>query len=329
MTDNVNKALTAIQESFLLESVELKTKLQNNLFRIKELEYYMERFNPTEDDSDEKVFSPHDATHNVTKEDIYILREKELKRKKESLEFENHQLLDEIAILDERLTSINEVILVDPFLNRFAFLNMQEKERQRIARDLHDSSLQNLIHLIHSIELSTMFIDKDPQRAKLELKTIADKIRAIIKEMRETIYDLRPMEFDDLGFKEAVQNMIDKQQRETNIFINLEMDHDIAVKSDLIFSNIYRIIRECISNAIKHSSAKEINIKLFEKGNLFYVEVIDDGVGFCAFSKNSINNFGLQILEERVQLLKGELKIDSSDTGTNIKISIPTDSIEF
>lgn len=329
MTDNVNKALTAIQESFLLESVELKTKLQNNLFRIKELEYYVERFNP-EDDPDEKIFSPHDVMmHNVTKEDIYILREKELKRKKESLEFENHQLLDEIAILEERMTNINEVILVDPFLNRFAFLNMQEKERQRIARDLHDSSLQNMIHLIHTIELSTMFIDKDPQRAKLELKTIVEKIRAIIKEMRETIYDLRPMEFDDLGFKEAIQNMIDKQQKETDIFINLEMDHDITVKSDLIFSNIYRIIRECISNAIKHSSAKEISIKLYEKGTLFYMEVIDDGVGFSGFSKNSINNFGLQILEERVQLLKGDLKINSSDMGTYIIISIPTDCIEF
>lgn len=328
MTTNVNEALSAIKESFLSESIELKTKLQNNLLHLKELDYYIIKYVSTDDDPDDKIFSP----HAIINEGINVVREGEIQLEKEVLEAENLRLIKEIDILDERINNINEVISVDPFLNRFVFLDMQEKERQRIARDLHDSSLQNMIHLIHSIELSSMFIDRDPQRAKLELKTIAQKIRAIIKEMRETIYDLRPMEFDDFGFQEAIQNMVDKQQKETDIFINLEIDDKIVVKNDLIFSNIYRIIRECLVNAIKHSSANEINIKLYEddEKNLFYVKVIDDGIGFNERSRSdNLNHFGLQILEERVQFLKGDLVIDSSDKkGTEIKISIPTDSID-
>ncbi|MCL2719459.1 MAG: sensor histidine kinase [Lachnospiraceae bacterium] len=327
MTTNVNEALSAIQDSFLIESIELKTKLQSNLLHIKELDYYIKKYAATEDDNlaDELIFSP----HGINNKDINLLKKSEISREKDALEEENHQLLKEIDILDERINNINEVISVDPFLNRFVFLDMQEKERQRIARDLHDSSLQNMIHLIHSIELSSLFIDRDPQRAKLELKTIAQKIRTVIKEMRETIYDLRPMEFDDLGFQEAVKNMIDKQQKETDIFINLEMDKKITVTNELIFSNIYRIIRECIANAIKHSLATEINIRLYEDNNMFYVEVIDDGIGFDDESRDDdSNHFGLQILEERVQFLKGSLNIYSSgETGTDIRISIPTDSI--
>jgi len=326
MTTNVNEALSAIQESFLTESNELKLKLQSNNLSIKELEYYIRQFEAADDEADASMFSPHKP---VNKAGLDSRRVEDLSRKKELLELENQQLSKEINVLEERIKTIGEVISVDPFLNRFVFLDMQENERQRIARDLHDSSLQNMTHLIHAIELSALYIDTDPQQAKLELKEIALKINNVIKEMRETIYDLRPMEFDDLGFREAIQNMITKQQKDTDIFINLEMDDVIKIKNNLIFSNIYRIIRECMANAIKHSSARELNIKLYEEGNLFHVEIEDDGIGFESVKNGNENHFGLQILKERVQLLKGELKINSSnDKGTDIKICIPTDSID-
>jgi len=329
MTDNVNEALSAIHISFVTESEELKGKLQHNKSRINELDHYINNLKVNKEESDESLFSPHKAI----KDSFESIKEDELIREKNSLLQINEQISKEIIILDERIKSIKEVISVDPFLNRFIFLDMQENERKRIARDLHDSSLQNLIHLIHSIELCTLFIDHDPQRSKLELESISQNIRMVIKEMRETIYDLRPMEFDDLGFREAIRNMTDKLQKETDIFITLDMDENISVKNELIYSNIYRIIRECISNAIKHSEAKEVNISLSEKENMFHVMIEDDGVGFDEVSFNGrmnkiegMNHFGIQILKERVQLLKGVLKISSSgNKGTIIEINIPTD----
>lgn len=320
MASNVNESLSAIHLSFINENNELKGKLKRNQSRIRELNDYIDGLN-SEEDNDEKFFSP----HKLGKEQIRNLKEDEMIHERAALQAENEGFLSEIEIIEERIKIIKEVISVDPFLNRFMLLDMQEKERQRIARDLHDSSLQNLIHLIHTIELCTLFIDRDTQRAKLELATIAQNIRMVINEIRETIYDLRPMEFDDLGFREAVQNMIEKMQKETDIFIKLDMSQNIVISNNLIFSNIYRIIRECMSNAIRHSAAREICISLFVNDGVFYVEVEDDGIGIEGNNK-SANHFGLRILEERVQLLKGTLKIISSGrTGTTVNISIPID----
>jgi two-component system sensor histidine kinase DegS len=320
MTTSVNEALSAIYESFMAESQELTNRVRNNKLRISELDSYVESIQ-TEDNAEEKMFSPHQSG----KEKIDSLKIKELYSEKERLENENIVLMNEIDVLDSRINNIKSVISMDPYLNRFVFFDMQEKERQRIARDLHDSSIQNLTHLLHLIELSSLFIDSDPQRAKLELKSIAQKVRAVIEEIRNTIYDLRPMEFDDLGFREAVRNMIDKLQKDTSIFLKLNMDKDILAKNNLVFSNIYRIIRECVINAIKHSKAKEINICICEKDEVFHVNVVDDGVGFSGISIDD-NHFGLQLLEERVQLLKGKLEIISPEkdkAGTSVKIEIP------
>lgn len=92
--------------------------------------------------------------------------------------------------------------------NNLTIFKVQEEERQRIARDLHDTSLQNLTHLIHKIELSSLYIDKDPIQAKLELSIVEKSLRKTIEEIRNIIYDLRPMSFDDLGLKNAAFTII-------------------------------------------------------------------------------------------------------------------------
>jgi two-component system sensor histidine kinase DegS len=325
MTTSVNEALSAIYESFMAESRELESRMRNNKERIQELDGYVESIQ-TDIESAGKIFSPHQSG----KEKIDSIKIEELYNEKGRLENENLVLLNELNVLDSRINNIKNVISMDPYLNRFVFFDMQEKERQRIARDLHDSSIQNLTHLLHSIELSTLFIDNDPQRAKLELRSIAQKVRSVIEEIRNTIYDLRPMEFDDLGFREAVKSMIDKLQKETSIFLKLEMEKEILAKNNLVFSNIYRIIRECVINAIKHSKANEIVISIYEKNEIFHAQVTDDGIGFHGITVDD-NHFGLQLLEERVQLLKGTLKIGSSEknkTGTSVTIEIPLKNLD-
>ena len=92
-------------------------------------------------------------------------------------------------------------------MKQFSVLDVQEKERQRIARDLHDSSLQNLTHLVHKVELSSLYIDRDPVKAKLELATIEAGLRKVIDDIRNRIYDLRPMTFDDLGLRQTLLNL--------------------------------------------------------------------------------------------------------------------------
>jgi len=122
--------------------------------------------------------------------------------------------------------------------------------------------------------------------------------------------------------------MVDKMQKNSSIFIKLDMSENIKVKNDLIYSNIYRIVRECISNAIKHSNASMLYIKLRDEDNMFRVDIEDDGIGF---DENNLQidekHFGLQMVDERVQLLKGRSQILSrgyGKDGTIIRIEIPT-----
>lgn len=107
------------------------------------------------------------------------------------------------------MNKINDVSDNSPkfHMKHFSVLDVQEKERQRIARDLHDSSLQNLTHLVHKVELSSLYIDRDPVKAKLELATIEVGLRKVIDDIRNRIYDLRPMTFDDLGLRETLLNL--------------------------------------------------------------------------------------------------------------------------
>lgn len=325
MTNNVNEVLKALNESILCEKNLNKLKLNRNIARIDELSALINSLRVT--NIDDQVFMP--RKNKLVDQNMLEIKRDEYIAERNELESENEILKRDIDIADERINELQEVISVDPFLNRFVFLDMQENERQRIARDLHDSPLQNLTHLIHAIELSALFIDQDPERAKLELMLVGKKIRMIIEDIRNTIYDLRPMVFDDIGFKGAMQNMIDHFKNESNIFIDLIMENDIIIKNDLIYSNIYRIIRECVTNSIKHSEAKEIKIIIKEENNVCYIEVDDDGRGFD-IGKDNKKHFGLQILEERVQLLKGWITIESrfkddrkTEPGTEIMIGIP------
>ena len=140
-------------------------------------------------------------------------------------------------------------------------LDIQERERQRIARDLHDTSLQNLTHIIHKIELSSMFIDDDPVKAKLELVSVNKNLRSVIKEIRNTIFDLRPMTFDDLGLRESFERLADhlKESSDFEVFYNIE---EINCNNSLVLMTIFRIIEECTNNAIKHSNGSVVFFEL-------------------------------------------------------------------
>lgn len=120
----------------------------------------------------------------------------------------------------------NKKILNPEFhMKQFSVLDVQEKERQRIARDLHDSSLQNLTHLVHQVELSSLYIDQDPLKAKLELASVETKLRKVIDDIRNIIYDLRPMTFDDLGLKQTLLNYFSLLKQECNYQILVDIDN--------------------------------------------------------------------------------------------------------
>ena len=218
---------------------------------------------------------------------------------------------------------INEKEVIN---QRLQILDIQEKERQRIARNLHDSSLQSLSHLLHNVELSSLYVDEDPVKAKLELAVVNSRLKTIIQEIRDTIFDLRPMTFDDLGLKEAFERLVYKLRESSKLNITYHIE-DIDCSNSLILMTIFRIIEECLDNAIKHSRGSNIYFEL--KKNTYddcLIMVSDDGISFncddVLFSED--RHFGLCILKERVELLSGTMEINSKpEFGTIINIVVP------
>ena len=211
-------------------------------------------------------------------------------------------------------------------------LEIQEMERQRIARELHDSATQNLIALFNKIEFCSNLVDMDGIRCKIELQIVMNYLKSIISEIRGTIYDLRPMSFDDIGMDTTLKQFIDKAKAETDMKINLaDEEHVLCEKNmrSVLKLTLFRIIQEGCNNAIKHSGAKKMDIVVSKKEDCVCVVIKDDGKGFLTEELETMNRkdysgFGLSMMKERVYLLSGEFGIKSEpDKGTEIMVKIP------
>ena len=321
-------ALEEIYENSLQTKKEMEEELQKCLNRKEEIEVFLTSIKESQD-FDEKIFSPR------TVEDIHRDKIEESNKEIRQIETEIHSHYNKINNLSLQIESLQKII-TNAYLKHksLRILEVQEKERSRIARELHDSSLQNLTHLIHTIELSCLFIDQDPIRAKLELSSCSQNLKKIIDEIRDTIFNLRPMTFDDLGFRECIENYITNlkvQFKDCEILYSIE---DIKFKEEyngqeeysLFLVTTYRVLQEALLNALKHSHADKVELYVKNMDDKILVQIIDNGNGFLVDEviKNKEKHFGISIMQERIYLLNGNIDIDSKlNEGTNIKIVIP------
>lgn len=208
-------------------------------------------------------------------------------------------------------------------------LKYQENERQRIARDLHDSTVQVLANLVHRCEICSKVMDVDNVRAKLEIEVIEKTLKDSISDMRNIIYNLRPMIFDDLGFEATLTKVVNKLNTSSDFNITLEMEGESVNPEPVVAITIIRIIEESCNNSIKHSNGSEIKIYIKNENKILHIEVSDNGDGYVIDEilkpeENNNKGFGVSMMKERVALLSGEIAIDSKiNEGTKITIDIP------
>lgn len=348
--------LKQVYQDLLSDRKKLENSLLNNNDKIREIDVYLKSLYEKED-IEYEVFSPRNIQY-LCREKIQSQN-----NEKEKLVKKNIVLNDKINILSSRIKKLYAVLKnMDGFKKKFEFdedfladsdekftileandikdnilktqfkndeeinlllLDVQEKERQRIARDLHDNTVQNLTHLIHKVELSSKFIDQDIIRAKMELLDINRNIKSIINDMRNIIFYLRPMEFDDIGLKATFDKYFSEIQFQTDMQIFYEID-DIEINSELVSISIFHIVKECVNNAIKYSNANNLNIKISKSNANISIYIEDDGVGFDISKTNNKRHFGLALTKENVSILKGKFDINSVlNKGTIITISIP------
>ena len=156
------------------------------------------------------------------------------------------------------------------------------------------------------------------------MEDINNQLRKIIQDIRNTIFDLRPMSFDDLGIEEAINEYIEFLQRKYPIKVDTQID-DINFMDENIKLSIYRIIQEGLSNSSKHADAHLIKLKVLHKNNNLEISISDNGKGMDEEKSEKDNtHYGLKILKDRVYYLNGKIIITSSKkNGTEIKVIIP------
>lgn len=204
-------------------------------------------------------------------------------------------------------------------------LEEQELERKRIARELHDSTVQNLTTLIHKTELCSKLIIKDPVQAQLEIRMMRDTLKNSINEMRDIIYDLRPMAIDDLGLEMALERFITQTMIQKEVSMKITAMGEEQELLPVVNMTLFRIITEACNNAIRHGNPSNITVELHYGKEYFFSRIRDDGSGF------KINNelakkksFGISIMRERAHLLNGHFQIQSEiGKGTTVEVKIP------
>ncbi|CAM1365271.1 conserved protein of unknown function [Tenacibaculum soleae] len=195
---------------------------------------------------------------------------------------------------------------------------VQNKERDRIARELHDSIGGNIAGI--KLQMNNL-IDRNP-----EVSSLLDQLEKTYQHVRDISHSLIPNEFKENNFTVLVKNYIVTLNQNNTVLINFEAYPENAVNSlnYTLQSNLLNIIKELITNAFKHANAAEIDLQIsvLKQGNSIELLYEDDGIGFDL--KNTNKGIGIQNIEHRVKIFKGIFSIDSAlNRGTVITISIP------
>lgn len=261
-----------------------------------------------------------------------ILKEKEYRLSIKQSIYELEQEENEVANAIKYLKNQTSMFSSDKTSGEnygIKILEQQENERQRIARELHDSTVQVLTNLVHKTELCTKIMDVDLIRAKLELEIINNTIRYTINDMRNIIHNLRPMAFDDFGLDVTLERVVSQIKSNTDIQIHVDVMGKKKQLSSVLSLTLVRILQEACNNSIKHSEAENVYITFSYDEELVTLTIRDDGKGFDVKSidgkkDNQNKGFGVSIMRERALLLSGDLKISSGkNKGTLITVTVP------
>lgn len=209
-------------------------------------------------------------------------------------------------------------------MDHISVFEVQDIERKRIARDLHDSTVQNLTNLVHKTELCTELLDKDVVQVRLELTSMIQVIRDTIEEMRKIIYDLHPMSIDDLGIVTTIRRYAEQLDASNETLdVDVSMENEERTIDSITSFTVFRVLQEACNNIIKHANATMILISLKFSEKKITLTVEDDGIGF-ELKERENEGFGLTIMKERASSLGGTFTIQTEKgKGTKVELIIP------
>lgn len=206
-------------------------------------------------------------------------------------------------------------------------LNAEEEERKRIARELHDDTAQTLAALL--IRLRVARVATGAPRDE-ELEQFRVQVGDALERIRRFARGLRPPALDEFGLVPALESHLRSLSETVGIPMRMEGSTPATALSPQAELALYRITQEALSNAVRHSGASEIQLRILEKGGRVVVEVTDDGTGFDLGDARDSEGRGLGLfgMEERAAYVGGRVEIASAiGRGTTVRASVPSGTV--
>lgn len=206
-------------------------------------------------------------------------------------------------------------------------INAQEKERQRLSRQMHDGPAQALTNLILQAEICERLFDTNPDRARAELVSLKNAVAATFQKVKGFILNLRPMMLDDLGVVPTLRRYVDSFTDNSGVLTNLTISGKERRLESYQEVTIFRLIQELLNNAVEYGHASNVQINLDMGDEMIHVSVEDNGSGFElteALTSPDADRLGLATMRERIEMLGGRIQFDSSlGRGTRIGFELP------
>ncbi|HKQ87220.1 MAG TPA: response regulator [Candidatus Acidoferrales bacterium] len=206
-------------------------------------------------------------------------------------------------------------------------LQIQDEERRRVARDLHDTTGQELSVLIISLDRLAKQLAKSPGDVQKTANYCVERLRKMENDVRTLSYVLHPPLLDEMGLGTALGWFLDGYQKRTGIKVEREIPESVPRFSLEKETALFRVIQECLTNVYRHSGSKFVHVRLAVGPHWIEASVQDRGKGFAheALPQRPKSGVGIQSMRGRLEMVGGTFEISSDTQGTRVAVTIPVE----
>ncbi len=199
-------------------------------------------------------------------------------------------------------------------------------ERKRIAREMHDDTVQKLAYLNMKAKLlGDRLRDLDEERRNTEVEEMKSIIEDAYKDVRESVNNLYIRQAQKGELTTEVEKSLEDFRNQTGIVTKLSPSIARLALPPFVTTQLLRVIQEALANIRKHAKASWVSVRMQKEKAWLGITIKDNGCGFSQEDKDWTNHHGLRIMKERVEELGGRFYISSTDKGTEVKISLPVE----
>lgn len=298
--------------------------------------------------SEDKIRASYEAVKDVQVR-LALVKEKEFqsRRQRDRLEIRLRGM-EQTLLMAERLATklgtvvgyltsqISNVVAQMDIASKNKFLGVQiikaqEDERLRVSREIHDGPAQEMANLIYQASICERLVDTRPEEAKAGLQELRRQIRTCLADVRQIIFDMRPMSLDDLGLVPALRQLVSKLEERKILKTDFQVNGKERALEKHVEVTLFRIIQEGLNNIHRHAGVSEGRLRLLFSPNDLSILISDEGRGFDMaeteeMRKSGTGNghFGILGMEERAKLIGASLNVISNPgEGTKIHVKLP------